>query len=565
MTTSQKDIIYVDVDDEITAIIEKLQASGGKIVALVLPKRATVFQSIVNMKLLKRTADSAKKNIVLVTSERSIMPLAGAVGVHVASTPQSKPTIPAAPVQSDAPVSVDEIEVGEPEEAPSKAPAATGLATASVAQFADDAEETIEIDDDEPAKTSKKAAAGVPFNKKLKVPDFNKFRNKLLLGAGLLALLIVVLIFANVVLPKATVKIKTNNVEIADSVDVVSSPNFNDTDTDAGRVPGALKEFKKTEIQKAAATGQKDMGTKATGTATFTSKVSCSVSQPNAVPAGTTITSGNFSFVTETTAVFTFTGNIEGSPPNVKCTWKSGSVEVVASKPGDSYNLSSRDYSVAGRSDATAKGSTMKGGTSKIVKVVSQQDIDNLKNKIVESVNAVANQEVRKLLEDENYFALTDSFTTKDPVVTSNPGVDAEADEVTVSITLTYTMAGAKRDGLEELLKAALEKKINPDQQKILNNGLDSAGVRINSKDDKGEVSFQLDVKAVAGVEQNVDDIRQAIAGKKKSEAEAAIRAREGVEDVSVSYSPFWVSKVPSNVNKITIEFENQTSDSDSE
>jgi hypothetical protein len=559
MPASQKDVIYVDVDDEITAIIEKLQASSGKIVAFVLPKRATVFQSIVNMKLLKRTAESTKKNLVLITSEKSLMPLAGAVGVHVASTLQSKPVIPEAPKQSDMPVSVDEIEVGEAEE--SRPPATNRATIAPLPVPIDDDEETIEVGD-EPTKPSKKAAAAggaKSFNKKLKVPDFNKFRNKLILGAGLLVLLIILFIVGNVVLPHATVHVKTNNAEIAESVDVVSSPDIKEVSAESGRVPGAIKEYKKTEIQKAAATGQKDMGTKATGSTTFTTKVSCNVTQPNALPAGTTITSGNFSFVTQQAASFTFTGDIDGTPPNVKCTWKTAKVDVVASKAGDGYNLSARDYAVSGKSGITAKGSDMEGGTSKLVKVVSQQDIDNLKNKIVESVSATANEETKKLLQDENYFALTDSFTTKDPVVTSNPGVDAEAEEVTVSVTLSYTMAGASKEGLEEVLKVALEKKINPDQQKILDNGLSSAGIRINSKNDKGEVSFQLDVKATAGVEQNQDDIKDAIAGKKKNEAEQIIRAREGIEDVTVSYSPFWVSKVPNNVNKIEIVFDQET------
>ena len=57
-----KDVIYIDVDDEITSIISKLQESSGKIVALVLPKRAVVLQSIVNLKLLKHIADNNKKN-----------------------------------------------------------------------------------------------------------------------------------------------------------------------------------------------------------------------------------------------------------------------------------------------------------------------------------------------------------------------------------------------------------------------------------------------------------------------------------------------------------------------
>ena len=68
MADTSKDTIYIDIDDEITSIIEKLQGSQEKIVALVLPKRATVMQSVVNMKLLKRTADESNKKLVLITS-----------------------------------------------------------------------------------------------------------------------------------------------------------------------------------------------------------------------------------------------------------------------------------------------------------------------------------------------------------------------------------------------------------------------------------------------------------------------------------------------------------------
>src|SRR5947209_11713113 len=101
MAASEKDTIYVDIDDEITGIIDKLKSSDGKIVALVLPKRATVFQSIVNMKLLKRAADDSKKHLVLITAEAGLLPLAGAAGVHVAKTLTSKPEIPLAPQMSD--------------------------------------------------------------------------------------------------------------------------------------------------------------------------------------------------------------------------------------------------------------------------------------------------------------------------------------------------------------------------------------------------------------------------------------------------------------------------------
>ena len=72
-----KDTVYIDVDDEITGIIDKIENSENKVVALVLPKRAASLQSIVNMKLLKRSADTAGKNVVLITSEAALLPLAG--------------------------------------------------------------------------------------------------------------------------------------------------------------------------------------------------------------------------------------------------------------------------------------------------------------------------------------------------------------------------------------------------------------------------------------------------------------------------------------------------------
>ena len=49
-----KDTIYVDKEDEITSVIDSVLSSKEKVVALVLPKKAEVFQSVINMKLLKK-------------------------------------------------------------------------------------------------------------------------------------------------------------------------------------------------------------------------------------------------------------------------------------------------------------------------------------------------------------------------------------------------------------------------------------------------------------------------------------------------------------------------------
>ena len=90
----KKDIIYIDNDDEITSITDKVQSSESSVIALVLPKRCTVLQSTINMKILNRAAKSAKKNLVLVSNEQSLMAVAGAAGVMVAKSLDARPSVP---------------------------------------------------------------------------------------------------------------------------------------------------------------------------------------------------------------------------------------------------------------------------------------------------------------------------------------------------------------------------------------------------------------------------------------------------------------------------------------
>lgn len=553
--TPGKETIYIDVDDEITAVIDKVQNSSAKVLALVLPKRASVFQSIVNMKLLKRTADTSKKNIVLITSEANLLPLAGAVGMHVAKTLQSKPAVPTAPKSSDTPVSVDPADVEEvmDDELDMSKP------VGDLAGPVSDEEETIEVDnDDSTTVVAAGAATKTPFNKKLKVPNFDKFRTRLMLGIGALVLLIIFWIFATFVWPKAAITIKTDTTDVTSTVNITSSPTISEINVDEKVVPGILKDYKKTDTQKVPATGQKDMGTKANGTVTL-SLDDCSKEQVT-VPAGTMLSSGNFNFITQVDVTMQ---SVKIGPTCRNSDFKdisTSKVKVEAQKAGDSYNLSARAYTVTGFSNVSGAGGAMSGGTSKIVKVVSQQDIDGAKQKVLEATNATANQEIVAQLKAEGYFPITDTFVAKDPLVTSSPNVDAEAAEVTVNVTLNYTMAGAKEDGVKQILEADIKQHIDTSKQNILNNGLDKASIRIDNKKANGEVSFTIQAVAQAGVEQNEADIKNAIKGKKKGEVQTILQARPGVKDVQVKTSPFWVYKVPGKDSKITLTFEQQES-----
>lgn len=546
----QKDTIYVDIDDEITAIIDKVTSSHKKIVALVLPKRATVLQSVVNMRLLKRAADEADKSLVLITSDAGVMPLAGATGLYVAKTLQSKPVIPedatnsSTATESSADGLEDDMDTSK-----------------SVGELAGDTDEdTIEIDD-LPADKAAVAAAGASKakpkkpkkNSKLKIPNFDSFRKKLFLGIGVVLLLAVVWYVAFFVMPKAKIIIRTDTTQTTADVTFTADPKAITIDVENNVVPAVVKETKKTTTQKVAATGEKNLGDKAKGSMVVTNCIHDDAS--HTLPAGTAFSSGDYTFVTNEPV--TLEAAIFNSSNVCKSTefGLSQTVSVTAANGGGSYNLSARNY-VSAVSGVTGSGSNMTGGTDKIVKVVSQQDVDGAKQKALEQNNAdAAKAELQDQLKKEGYIPLVDTFSSSEPSVSPSPAVGSEANEVTVTVVVTDSMVGAKHDDVKALVENQANKSIDASKQMIMNNGLDSATYQVYDHQADGKTRLNVKSEVTAGPKLNTDDIKKSVAGKRRGEIQEILK-QPGIQEVEVIYSPFWVSKAPKDTNKITIVFE---------
>lgn len=570
MSEPTKDVVYIDAEDEITAVIEKVRGSSAKVVALVLPKRAATMQSVVNLKLLQKTAKDAKKNVVLVTSDPNLLPIAGAVGMFVARTPQSKPEVPTPPKSADP--EEEPVEEAEPLEAAAVGAVAGAVAAsraskkrasskeaASYAASDDmpEAEDTIDLDNDKADKAAATDAASKKKSSKknkIKVPNFDRFRVMLFAGIALLIFLIVGGYFAFFVLPKAKITIKTDTTTVNTDLSITASTDAKTVDVEKMIVPATSKEVKKSDSEKAPATGQRDDGTKATGKVTL-SLTDCSQTQVT-VPAGSTVTANSLNYVTQTDITL---NSVKFGPqcrnsdfPDVS----SGTVSVAAQAAGDKYNLASRAYAVQGFSNVSGKGSDMTGGTSKITKIVSQQDVDGAKQKVIDRNTTAAQDELKKQFSDAGMVPLTDTFSAGTPTVTSSPNVGAEANEVSVNVTMTFNELGVKSDDLKQIVEANAKKQIDSSKQVIQDNGLNKAVIRTTeNKTDKG-VKFQLQTLVVAGPQLDSDGIKKEIAGKKKGDTQRIIQSRPGIKDVNIAYSPFWVASTPKNAKHITIVFE---------
>lgn len=63
-------IYYIDTDEEITSIVDRLKKSKADKNFFAVPQRALVLQSLVNLKLLKREAEKERKQIIIVTQNQ---------------------------------------------------------------------------------------------------------------------------------------------------------------------------------------------------------------------------------------------------------------------------------------------------------------------------------------------------------------------------------------------------------------------------------------------------------------------------------------------------------------
>lgn len=559
-----KDVVYLDLDDEITSIIDKVESAKEKVVALVLPKRAAVLQSIVNMRLLKRAADQADKNVVLISSETALSPLAGAAGLHIAKNLQSKPHIPPSPVPIH--------------EGPQQSTAPAGEALPTDGQAADDQEEadisnakidygrsigelaashqveepeTVPLNDEEPAvnkdgdaaKTPKEKA---PKDKRLKVPNFDKFRLSLGLGIAGLILLIVFIVLATSVLPKAKITIRTISLPVSANFSLTADGGAKTLDEAKGIIPASLQTKDQTASQTVTATGQQNNGDKASGSVTM-SAGACSPSVPSDIPAGSGLSSSGLTYITQQKTSF--------APvvANGKCTFQSTSATPMTAQTGGSkYNVSGASFTVAGYPSVSASGSAS-GGTDNLATVLSQSDVDGAKQKITSADTDKFTKDFEKALSDQGLYVIASTLKLSDPSASSSIPVGQPATSATVTIKITYSLLSVKNDDLKKAVSGQLSKQIDSKKQQLsADDPLKSLSVSVSSQESPTKAILQLRQDTTAVPILDIASIKKAATGQKTGEIQTALGNLPGVKEVDVKFSPFWVSKAP-KASKINV------------
>jgi hypothetical protein len=533
-----KDVIYIDVEDDITNIVSKIKDSKARIVALVPPKRVGILQSAVNMRLLNRAAENAEKRIVLITSDQALSGLAAAARIPVAKTLQSRPEIAEIPAidvdDGDDVIDGSEIPVGE----------LADKATPKARNKADDAIDAAIAEDEKPSKPvkpAKSAGKGKP-----KVPDFNVFRKKLVLIGGGIALFIVFMVWAIWFAPHATVVItaKTTTSTVDKSVTLKQDGKV---DAANNTIKSLRQEQKKDISVDFTPTGKKKVGEKASGTMHL---VRTSVSSLTlTIPAGTSFSSGDYTFVSTEPASLSGTSIGPGGVIQSVAT-----VKVQATQVGSEYNLSSRSYS-SNVSGFSAAGTAMSGGSSREVTVVSADDVAKAKVKL-DAQKDTSLQSAVKALFPSSSIVINESYQEARSNPTPSVAVDHEASgTVQLKTTVTASMQGIDRSDMKQFLEDTLKKEIGSKKnQKIYNDGSNEVKFAQYSERNNA-VQVRLTANAKIGPEIDEHKVKEQVKGRNYGDVQSSLESIEGVQDVDTKFSPFWVRTVPNNDKHISIEF----------
>lgn len=550
---SEEPVIYLEADEEITAATSRMLATSSKEVRIVVPKRSTLLQSVVNQKLLKRAADNAGKILILVTADRTATHLAAQVGLMVA------PSVKAAAAVPDASAAPEDDDSDIVEAAATAAVAASALKATPKPAYATPmmkSEPKInnpfapedEIEDDlaqpEPKKKSKK------LKKSGNVPDFNKLPKRVLLAAGGV-LAVMLLMFGQYYFKRATVTLVADGQLVDVNTTFKVDTNANTVSVTSSTIPAKKYEISRDLSGSAATTGTKDVGTKATGTMTILNHCY----NPGTLATGTKFKSSSGLTFVSTESVVVPDGSITAG----SCNAKTVSVAVTAAENGDQYNLAPNSYTSSGFPSSGAyyvklTGSQMSGGTTKNIKVASQADIDKIKADAIDKDKDDAGKELRAKL-SSSQLELTDSFTPTPTNIVATPAVDNEGDQVSVKFTVTYSLLAVKRDDLDTLITAILQKQVGSDKQ-IYQTGVDAAKITAKDGGSYGFVST-----ASAGKKIDTDALIQEIKGKRAGAATDIASKIPGVSKAIIVLSPSWSVKLPSILDhiKVDIKVDKQT------
>lgn len=574
--------IFLEPNEEITSVIDKLSSASSGKVAVVVPKNSTMFQSLVNLKLLAKQAKELNREVVLITTNKVGQRLAAQVGIETYATvgtvrPASQTPVTAAPQASVAPAA-------EPETLPDGTPVRRYVppipnGTPPPVATTSEAEEVVEKPDANPivdvaqpndlpteAVTVEAHQSPDPPVEAVPKPEPAAERMndlppiisrgvatrqefhfqlpwKSLLAAAVLLLITFTLVY--IMVPKATVTVTLPAKAVSETIDVAVRTVADQSDNS---ITGNLLTVEKSLTKPVAATGKKDIGTKATGTLAFRN---CEDTSTHPVAAGSKVTSAGKTFLTNA-AVTIPAGSFSGG--GSVCNSASVNVAVSAEVAGEAHNIANGTFAITGLSTRISGTGTTTGGTTKQVTILTQADVDQGLAALEKQAAEESATELAAKAEGQTILAeaITQTIKTR----TSDKKVGDQVEAATVTLVTTVATIAYDKVALEAKHREALTKKI--DQGQKLEVPADKAPTTAfkSYSEDKSVLTLTLSGDGFGVPDISKQDLAAAVRHSTKAGAESKLKEAYGATEVKVEMSPaWWFDRLPILSGAITVEY----------
>ena len=576
---SKRKVLTIDLDEEITSIFERIQKLNTEDVFLLVPERAVLLQSVVNLNILKRKVSELNRTLSIITSDPIGIKLALKAGVPVFD--QMSPTVTPGEKKNEfhseeilAPIEAlsNEVDEDEPErlierklsifDIVQKAKKQRNFSIDSIRKFLSSSSKDSAL-----FKEPSRFAVGAPSRKTL--------------GTLVVASLSILFVISYIALPGATVIITPQSDVIEQGINVTlanvnrygTNPNL-DSEHTVAYYPLDITLQKTLDYT---ATGEIFNGTNATGTATFINERST----PWTLVAFTRIqTEDGLVFRTQ-------------SPVTVPSATSAGFGSATATVIADDVDAYERVIGQRGNIEASSfflpalreesrqllyarSSAPMTGGSTVVTLKITQDDLDAsaelmkkiLKDAVVEEPEKAVAQQNQLNGTSLKLLNLSDAIQMQEPVVDVPTNlVEAIQDQFQVSGTLKVSGVVYNSEDLFTILKEELEHRKSPEKllikvdedsisHEIFSFNEIPGQIKMTSKI-KGIEAYAIDPSDEHGA-QLIKKIKEHIAGKTITEAEDYVQNLEEVNKVEISSWPVWAPTIPTVFENIEVEVDEE-------
>lgn len=561
--------IYLEPDEEITSVIDKLSNIVGDKIAVVVPKNSTMFQSLVNLKLLARQAKKLGKTIVIISTNKVGARLAQEVGLEsyaslgaVSSTPApvvsatpTKPSLPytlpdGTPVHRYSPDAVEGVametagSVEEPEEVEPTPVEEPDPEVVDSKQAEVEAPEEQERPVQSPASSEPPALPPI-ISRGIKTSSDSHFVFPWKSATVASAMLLIAVVITFLFLPKATVTLTFPANLLSETFSLAAKTSATASD---GVISGNLLTVEKTGTKDITATGKKDIGTKASGTMAVKN---CEDTNSHTLAAGTKATASSKVFLTASTVTIP-AGQFSGG--GTVCNSSSVSVTVTASDAGEAYNLSNATFTLAGLPSRISGTGSTTGGTTKQITVLSQDDLD----KGYSDLKTQLTQDGTSELKDKANSQTVIDAAIKQAVIEQkvDKEVGAQTDNATASITLDLFTIAFDQAAIDSAAKDHLSQKLEANQQLIIPSDKKPTLVFKDISDDKTVMDFDVNASGFAAPSIDKTTVAKSVRNKSVSSAESMLKTQYQAQEVRVEIIPgWWLKRLPILSQAISVEY----------